>query len=227
MVIYAPHHGLGFPELHARSTCPAGTLGRLRVPNTLEVGWALRLKVLGRLVEIAGFRKAHVEDPAKLIEELRGLEELEGVAFQLLDADMVAGEEHLLISAFNAIRAFEMGLNVSSDLGIEALTFASAQRQIAKAIKLMGLKPGEVDIAVLLIASSEEAATRALEAIGKALGAERDDGVLGVDEEKAKRIAEAFGLSEAELSACSRLGRLAEAVKALVLERVALSIVYR
>ena len=187
----------------------------------------MRLRVLGRLVEIVGFRKAHVGDPAKLIEELRGLEELRDVAFQLLDASMVAGEEHLLISAFNALRAFEMGLNVSSDLGIEALTFASAQRQIAKAIKLMGLKPGEADIAVLLIASSGEAAARALEAIEKALGAERDDGVLEVDEEKAKRIAEAFGLSGTELSACSRLGGLAEAVKALVLERVALSIVYR
>jgi len=187
----------------------------------------LRLEVLGRLVEVAGFRKARVGDPAELIEKLRGLEELKGVAFQLLDAGMVAGEEHLLVSAFNALRAFEMGLNVSSDLGIEALTFASAQRQIAKAIKLMGLKPGEMDIAVLLIAGSGEAATRALEAIGRALGAERDDGVLEVDEEKAGRIAETFGLSEAELSACSRLGGLAEAVKALVLERVALSIVYR
>ena len=185
------------------------------------------LKVLDKVVAIAGFRGAHIEDPAKLIEELRGLEELRSVSFQLLDAGLVAGREHLFISVFNALRAFEMGLNVSSDLGMEALTFASAQRQIAKAIKLMGIKPGIGDIAVLLIAGSEEALAKAMRAVGEALGAERDDEVLEVDEEKARRIAEAFGLSREELSACSRLGGLAGAVKALVLERVALSIVYR
>ena len=187
----------------------------------------MRLKVLDKVVGVAGLRGAHIGDPAKLIEELRGLEELRDISFQLLDAGLVAGREHLLISAFNALRAFEMGLNVSSDLGMEALTFASAQRQISKAIKLMGIKPGVMDIAVLLMASSEEALARALKAVEKALGAERDDEVLEVDEEKARRIAKAFELSEAELSACSRLGGLTETVKALVLERVALSIVYR
>ncbi len=188
---------------------------------------ALRARILGRTVAVAGFRLARVSDPGALLERLRKRDELKGVVFQLLDAGLVAGPEHLLISAMNAMRAFELGLNVSSDLGLEMLTFASAQRQISNAIKLMGLKPGELDVAAVVIAGSEEAIGRALGALAEELRAARDDTVLDVDEQKAGRVARAFGLSEDELSSCSRLGGRPEVVKSLVLEQVALSIVYR
>ena len=187
----------------------------------------MAFEVLGHEVLISGFRGVRVEDPAGLLEELRAKPELKEVCFQLLNADLVAGPEHLVISVFNALRAFELGLNVSSDLGLEVLTFASAQRQISNAIKLMGLKPGEMDVAIVLVASSREALKKALKALVAELGGVLDDRVLDVDEQKAKLIAEAFELSGDEISSCSRLGGLAEVVKALVLEKVALSITYR
>lgn len=187
----------------------------------------MELELLGKHILVAGLRSAPVEDPGALIERLRAREELSNVVFQLLDARLVAGREHLLISALNAIRAMELGLNVSSDLGIEILTFASGQRQISKAIRLMGLKPGLTEVAVVLVADSREELETALNALAEELRGRRDDDVLLVDEGKAERLIEAFGLGHEELSACSRLGDRPEAVKALVLEKVALSVAYR
>ena len=180
-----------------------------------------------KLVLVAGLRGARVGDPGELIEVLRSLKELKGLAFQLLDARLVAGPEHLFSAAFNAIRAFELGINVASDLGLEILTFASGQRQISKAIKTMGLKPGSSEVAVVLVGESRERLELALKAIIGLLGAQRDDRVLEVDEQKARELADAFGITSDELASCSRLGSSAEAVKALVLERVALSVAYR
>ena len=185
------------------------------------------VRLLGRWALVAGLRGARVGEPAELIKALRDREELKDVVFQLADARMVAGPEHLLVAALGALRAFETEMNVASDLGLEVLTFASGQRQISRAIELMGLKPGSGDVAVLILGSSPQELEAAFSAIAEELGGERDDSVLEVDEEKAGELAEAFRISRAELNACRRLGELPEVVKALVLERVALSVAYR
>ncbi len=187
-------------------------------------------EVLGHEVLISGFRGVRVEDPAGLLEELRAKPELRGVCFQLLNADLVAGPEHLVISVFNALRAFELGLNVSSDLGLEILTFASGQRQISRAIRKMGLRKGLMNVALVLVAKPGSGASGAQEAISetlRALGGREDDSVLEVGEEKARLLVEEFGIRDVELRARPRAGGLPEAVKALVLERVALSMAYR
>ena len=196
------------------------------MPKDEEVG-AIRIELLGHVVIVAGLRDVVVEEPAALIEDLRAREELKGLSFQLLDAGLVAGPEHLLIAVLNALRALELGLNVASDLGLEILTFASGQRQISRAIEVFGLKPGRMDVALVVIARSEDEARRGLEALLKALGGTRDDSVLEVDERKARALMKAFGIGGPELSSCRRFGPLTEVVKALVMEKVALSMAYR
>jgi len=190
----------------------------------------IKAELLGHVVLVAGFRNVRLEDPAGLIEGLRTREELKDLCFQLLDADTVAGPEHIFVSVINALRAFELGLNVSSDLGLEILTFASGQRQISKAIRSMGLSKGQANVAAVVVAKSEDAALRALKAITDTLtglGGTRDDDVLEVREEKARKLAEAFGLTDQEIPACTRAGGLVDAIKALVVEKVALSMAYR
>jgi len=196
------------------------------MPKDEEVG-AIRIELLGHVVIVAGLRDVVVEEPAALIEDLRAREELKGLSFQLLDAGLVAGPEHLLIAVLNALRALELGLNVASDLGLEILTFASGQRQISRAIEVFGLKPGRMDVALVVIARSEDEARRGLEALLRALGGTRDDSVLEVDERKARALMKAFGIGGPELSSCRRFGPLTEVVKALVMEKVALSMAYR
>ena len=184
-------------------------------------------EVLGKQVLIAGLKGVRIGDPASLIESLRKREELSGLAFQLLNAERVAGEEHLLLSVLNALRAMELGLNVSPDLGMEILVSASGQRQISRAIELLGLRPGVMDVAVVLVSGAEEDLGGALEVLVSALGGERDDGVLDVDEAKAEELIKIFDIGRNELESCSRLGPMPEIVKALVLEKVALFMAYR
>ncbi|HDI01066.1 MAG TPA: hypothetical protein ENF78_01355 [Candidatus Bathyarchaeota archaeon] len=188
---------------------------------------ALLLELLGRKVLLAGLKGVRVGEPASLFKALAGREELKGVVFQLLDARRVAGREHLIVSVLNAMRAMEMGLNVSNDLGIEILTSASGQRQISRAIELLGLKPDTVEVAVVFVSDREEGLYEALRAVASALGGEEDDSVLEVEDGKAEELIRAFGLGEAEIRACSRLGPRAEVVKALVVEKVALFMAYR
>ena len=196
------------------------------MPKDEEVG-AIRIELLGHVVIVAGLRDVVVEEPAALIEALRAREELKGLSFQLLDAGLVAGPEHLLIAVLNALRALELGLNVASDLGLEILTFASGQRQISEAIRSLGLKPGRMDVALVLVAGSRREAEGGLRSLVEALGGEEDDGVLEVDDEKAGRLVEAYGIGSRELSSCGRLGSLPDVVRWLVVEKVALSMAYR
>ncbi|RLI08392.1 hypothetical protein DRO32_02345 [Candidatus Bathyarchaeota archaeon] len=184
-------------------------------------------ELLGRSIVVAGLRGVEVGDPGELLENLRARRELGGLVFQLLDAGMVAGPEHLLVAILNALRAFELGLNVSSDLGMEILTFASGQRQISEAIRSLGLKPGRMDVALVLVAGSRREAEGGLRSLVEALGGEEDDGVLEVDDEKAGRLVEAYGIGSRELSSCGRLGSLPDVVRWLVVEKVALSMAYR
>ena len=51
--------------------------------------------------------------------------------------------------------------------------------------------------------------------------------MLEVNGEKASKLVEVFGITGPELEACRRLGDEPEVVKALVLEKVALSVAYR
>ena len=68
-----------------------------------------------------------------------------------MDARSIAGRKHLEHGVVHAMRAFERGENLAKDLGIEVLLRTSAQRQISKAFDILGLKEGDMDIAVVMI----------------------------------------------------------------------------
>lgn len=70
---------------------------------------------------------------------------------QLLDARGVGGKHHVLHGTIQAIKAFQRGENFANDLGIELCIRISAQRQISKALKLLGLHEGKMDICVVMI----------------------------------------------------------------------------
>ena len=70
---------------------------------------------------------------------------------QLMNADAIAGKEHLQHGTIHAINAFKRGENLANDLGIEVLLRTSGQRQISKAFDILGLKEGKMNMAVVLI----------------------------------------------------------------------------
>jgi len=178
-----------------------------------------RLEEFDRYVAVAGFRGGGPRDVEAL---LRAIREMGGVSVQLFDAGLIAGPEHLHFAALNALRASETGRNISHSLAVEALLYASAQRQIRKALELVGVRPESAGVAVLVIAETRMGASEALEAVSGLLGGERDDGVLELDDKKSEAIRGLFRISDLELQSKLMEEGPERALTDLVIEHVAL-----
>lgn len=180
-----------------------------------------KLEDFDRYVATAGFRNIKIRDIKGFFDMIR--EKVENAHVQLFDAKLVAGWEHLYFAALNALNAFKNKTNISNNVVVETLLYASAQRQISKAVELLGIKPQSSQVAVLIIAETRQRAASTLEAVSKLMSGERDDSVLELTNEKVKCIKGLFGISDLELEAkLEKEGFKKEALIDLVIEHVAL-----
>ena len=102
-------------------------------------------------VEILGFT-GEIESIPKTLEQVENIRNscCDVGIIQLMNADAIAGKEHLQQGVIHAINAFKRGENLAKDLGIEILIRTSAQRQISKAFDILGLEEGKMNIAVVM-----------------------------------------------------------------------------
>jgi len=179
------------------------------------------IEEFGKHIAIAGFRKAKIKDVEELLKIIRK-EKRANLEIQFFDAESVATWQHLYFAVLNALTAFKNKENISKSLAMETMLYASAQRQIRKAIKLLGIKPNSSKMAVLIIGEKPETVKSALLMVSKHVNAQRDDAVLGLSEEKAIIIQKTFGISDLELKTVMRKDGLEKALTDLVIERMAL-----
>ena len=144
------------------------------------------------------------------------------MAVQFFDADLIATWEHIYFAVLNALTAFATKRNISRNVAMETMLYASAQRQIRKAIGLIGVKRGVANVAVVVIGSEANDLQAAVSAIKKQFGKEADESVLEMSESKAERIREAFGISDEEVKVVMEKSGLEQALVNLVIERMAL-----
>ena len=173
----------------------------------------------GKYVEVTGFRSVDVEDAEAFVKAARR-ELPESVWVQFFDAGLVATWQHLYFAVLNALLAFKNERNISKTAAMETMLYASAQRQIRKALDFMGVKCEVDDVAVVVVGESAETVEELVTAVSKRVCKEPDDAVLDVSQEKARRIREAFGITGVELEAV--LEKNDDALVDLVVERVAL-----
>src|SRR2546430_13893039 len=102
-----------------------------------------------------GFAKASIADPEQLLRQLRSINKQ--VEVQLVKADLIAGPEHLQFAARNAIHSFNGKRRRSKSLAMELLLYVSCQRQIAKAIKFLGVDSKDSRIALVALSDSKDA----------------------------------------------------------------------
>ena len=173
-------------------------------------------------VVIAGFKNAKIGDIDRFFNAVRSkLHDVDAVQF--FDAQLVASWQHLYFAAINALTAFANKTNISNNLAIETLLYASAQRQIKKATDSFGVKSTTKSIAVLVLAKNEKSADDTLNLVQKLISAEHDDTVLEIKREKFVNIKRFFNVSDVELSAkLERKGFEKEALVDLVIEHGAL-----
>jgi tRNA threonylcarbamoyladenosine modification (KEOPS) complex Cgi121 subunit len=173
----------------------------------------------GKYVEISGFSDLSVKDAEEFVKAARK-ELSECMWVQFFDAELVASWRHLYFAVLNALLAFKNGRNISKSVAMETMLYASAQRQIRKAIDFMGVKCTVADVAVVIIGENAESVEKLLSAVSKRVGKKPDDAVLEISQEKTKIIREAFGVTDAEFEAV--LEKNDAALVDLVIERVAL-----
>src|SRR2546426_10097860 len=99
--------------------------------------------------------KASIPDPEHALKWSRAVNSQAEV--QLLKADLVAGPEHLHFAARNAIYSFKGKRRRSKSLAMELLLYISCQRQIAKAIKFLGVDSKDSRIALVALSDSKDA----------------------------------------------------------------------
>lgn len=138
-------------------------------------------------VLILGFT-AHIDSVEDTLNEINSIRN-EGEIIQLLNADSIVSADHIIHGVNQAFLAFDRGENLAKDLSVEIVLRCSAQRQISKAFKLLGLHEGDMNLCCVLINCDDH--VQELSEIFT-----RDDSVLLADEDYLKKI---YKISDAEL----------------------------
>jgi len=175
---------------------------------------------------VAGFSSVKIKDVNEFFQAVKN--QTDDVCLQFFDASLIAGWEHLRFAALNALNAFKSKVNISSSLAMETLLYASAQRQIKEAVRLMGIKPNTSRVAVLILAKTRKQASAISKVISKLLGGRRDDSVIDLTDDKVADLKRLFRISNVELKAkTERRGAEKQALTDLVIEHMALLVTQR
>ncbi|TET56130.1 hypothetical protein E3J51_05435 [Candidatus Bathyarchaeota archaeon] len=178
-----------------------------------------------KYVAFIGFRNVRLRDVDHFLKLIR--KKQDKVVTQFFNASLVAGRKHLFFATLNALKAFRNGTNISKNLAIECLLYASAQRQIRMAFELLGIKQGLSQIAVLILADSESSVKDSSIEVTNLVEGIRDDRVLDFSDEKTSAVRKLFGISDVELGSRDRNDDEKRAISDLVIEHMAILVTQR
>lgn len=150
--------------------------------------------------------KVSIDNVEEFLHKLKKISIEKNLTLQALDADKIAGEEHIMFAVEKAINSFRTGTSIANNLSKEIMLYAAGTRQINRAVKL-GIHKGENNIVLV--------------AVGEGKLPEFDEirpaPVLAYDLSKKEALMKAFSITNEELEAVGE-----EKLPELVLERVAL-----
>lgn len=169
----------------------------------------------------------NMPDIMAFIRELQDIQTEYDVTIQALDADLVAGPEHILFATEKAIRSWNFGKAMANDLGMEILLYASGNRQISRALE-MGVHTGDNRVALVIASdarSAVEGSVQRVKVLVEMMGGRVEeensegekDGILAYIDDKKIRLQSFFNITDLELEAAG-----AQKICDLVLERVAM-----
>lgn len=157
-------------------------------------------------IQVAGF-KHDVKDFSDLVNKINEIDA--NCTIQLLNSDGIAGKEHIIHATTHALNAFDRCENISNDLGLEICVRTSAQRQISKALDILGLKNGAMSICAVFVGCKTSSLSKLEVLLDK-----RDDSVLKPDVTALKNI---YGISDDEIET-------AGSIENVMIERTAILI---
>lgn len=95
-----------------------------------------------------------------------------GLTVQLMNSHLIVDETHLLSSAQNALNAQDGNYMHSRSLDVEVIVYASAQRQIGKALEDLGVFDGIKYVAAVVIGTDRNTVGETLNELATKIGKE-------------------------------------------------------
>ncbi|NHJ12499.1 MAG: hypothetical protein EAX95_02430 [Candidatus Thorarchaeota archaeon] len=136
------------------------------------------------------------------------------LALQFLDASLIAGTDHLISAAQNALNALAGKYSTARSLDVEIILYASCQHQIGVALEALGVKDGLASVALVVIAEDANQIREAASKIIPLIGYEIPNHFPASDE-RILRICEHFGIDLSEILAISATDKLEAKYNAL------------
>jgi tRNA threonylcarbamoyladenosine modification (KEOPS) complex Cgi121 subunit len=173
-------------------------------------------------VEITGFKDVNFEQTDAYIKTNRKVK-LQKVWVQFFNSTLIATYEHLYFAVLNALYAFKNHVNISKNLAVETMLYASSQHQIQKAIQLIGLKTGVSEIAVVIIGETVEQVKTTLNDLSIHLQAKLCDDVLKLTQKKVVLIKQVFNITPSMIEVATKdCKKNDKALVNLIIEKIAL-----
>jgi tRNA threonylcarbamoyladenosine modification (KEOPS) complex Cgi121 subunit len=172
-------------------------------------------------VEITGFKNISFEQADAYLKANRKVK-LQKVWVQFFNSTLIGTPEHLYFAVLNAFYAFKNHTNISKNLAMETMLYASSQHQIQKAIQLIGLKVDTSEMAVVIIGETVEQVKTVLNDLSIHLHAKLCDGVLDLTEKKVTLIKQVFNITPEMIDATAKNKKTDLTLVNLIIEKVAL-----
>jgi len=169
-----------------------------------------------------GFSNARISDPEQTLKQLRSINNQTEV--QLVKADLIGGPEHLQFAARNALHSFKGKRRRSKSLAMELLLYISCQRQIAKAIRFLGVDSKDSRIAIVALSESKAALEELAREAQSIVGGTPDDDLIEIQSEhRVAKLQSSYGITSRAVGAARFEGETDSSVlKRLIVERSAL-----
>ncbi|MEA1907157.1 MAG: KEOPS complex subunit Cgi121 [Euryarchaeota archaeon] len=155
-----------------------------------------------------------IPDTGVFLSTIGGIASRYGITVQAIDADLIAGREHVIAAVKKAIRSMGRSENISGDRGLEILLHASGNRQIKKAL-LMGVRNGSNNVILVAVGGNIPAAV--VDELENLVDSSDAADMILYGPGKRDSIVAFFGITEREIAAVGEAK-----IPKLVLERVAL-----
>lgn len=166
----------------------------------------MRIEQLGldrkdKVVGIAELRNSHNLKQEELIQLATSMSN-DALTVQLLNGQLIANEVHLLSAAQNAIEAQQGDYMISRSLDVEIIVFASAQRQIGRALEALGVYDGLDELALVVIGTKSSSVKQSIKSLTDAIGTETTPS-FAATKDRIERIQQHFQISDKEINALS------------------------
>ena len=166
--------------------------------------------------EVIGIAELHNSKHLKQDELIQLAKSLsrDSLTIQLMNGLLIADETHLLSAAQNAINAKRGEYMLSRSLDVEILVFASAQRQIGRALDTLGVYDGLDEIAVVVVGTDTSSVEDSIQDLAGKIGSEVIPAFVASNE-RLERIKDHYQIDDKEIKAISDSDKIESQLTAL------------